>query len=41
MGKHWLPHRVEAHVSIAVLALLLERTAERACRTRGGTSGTG
>lgn len=28
---HWLPHRIEAHVSIAVLALLLERMAERAC----------
>lgn len=28
---HWLPHRIEAHVSIVVLALLLERMTERAC----------
>lgn len=28
---HWAPHRIHAHVSIAVLALLLERMAERAC----------
>lgn len=27
---HWTPHQIEAHVSIAVLALLLERVAERA-----------
>lgn len=29
---HWAPHRIEAHIAIAVLALLLERVAERACR---------
>ena len=28
---HRVPHRIHAHVSIAVLALLLERVAERAC----------
>ena len=28
---HRVPHRIQAHVSIAVLALLLERVAERAC----------
>ena len=28
---HWAPHRIHAHVSLAVLALLLERVAERAC----------
>ena len=28
---HWAPHRIHAHVTIAVLALLLERMAERAC----------
>ncbi len=28
---HWLPHRIEAHVKICVLALLIERVAERAC----------
>ena len=28
---HWAPHRIHAHVSIAVLALMLERMAERAC----------
>jgi transposase len=27
---HWLPRRIEAHVKICVLALLLERVAERA-----------
>jgi hypothetical protein len=26
---HWLPHRIEAHVKICVLALLIERVAER------------
>ena len=26
-----MPERIHAHVSIAVLALLLERVAERAC----------
>ena len=28
---HWTPHRICAHVSISVLALLLERVAELAC----------
>lgn len=28
---HWLPHRIEAHVKICVLALLLERVAEIRC----------
>ncbi len=28
---HWAPHRIHAHVSIAVLGLLLERVAEHAC----------
>ncbi len=28
---HWAPHRIHAHVAIAVLALNLERMAERAC----------
>jgi hypothetical protein len=28
---HWAPHRIHAHVAITVLALLLERLAERAC----------
>lgn len=28
---HWLPHRIEAHVKICVLALLLERLAEIQC----------
>ncbi|MCP4600772.1 MAG: IS1634 family transposase [Proteobacteria bacterium] len=28
---HWLPHRIEAHVKICVLALLLERVAELRC----------
>jgi hypothetical protein len=28
---HWLPRRIEAHVKICVLALLLERVAEHAC----------
>ena len=28
---HWLPHRMEAHVRICVLALLIERVAELAC----------
>ena len=28
---HWAPHRIHAHVAIAVLALLLERVAEHAC----------
>ena len=27
----WTPHRICAHVSISVLALLLERVAEQAC----------
>jgi hypothetical protein len=29
--QHWTPHRICAHVSISVLALLLERVAEQAC----------
>ena len=28
---HWTPHRICAHVSLSVLALLLERVAEQAC----------
>lgn len=28
---HWAPHRIHAHVSITVLALLLQRSAEHAC----------
>ncbi len=28
---HWLPNRIEAHVRICVLALLIERVAELAC----------
>jgi DDE family transposase len=28
---HWAPHRIHAHVSLTILALLLERTAEHAC----------
>jgi len=28
---HWAPHRICAHVSLTILALLLERLAERAC----------
>jgi transposase len=28
---HWTPHRISAHVSLSVLALLLERVAELAC----------
>jgi hypothetical protein len=28
---HWAPHRIHAHVSLTVLALLLERVAEQAC----------
>ena len=28
---HWLPHRIEAHVKICVLALLVERVAELRC----------
>lgn len=28
---HWAPHRIHAHVTLTVLALLLERVAERAC----------
>jgi hypothetical protein len=28
---HWAPHRIHAHVSLTVLALLLERMAEVAC----------
>ncbi len=29
---HWSPQRIEAHVSLTVLALLLERVAEMCCR---------
>jgi hypothetical protein len=29
---HWTPHRISAHVALTVLALLLERAAEHACR---------
>ena len=28
---HWAPHRIQAHVAIPVLSLLLERTVEHAC----------
>ncbi|MCP5418082.1 MAG: hypothetical protein H6965_13395 [Chromatiaceae bacterium] len=28
---HWTPHRICAHVSLSVLALLLERVAEHRC----------
>ena len=28
---HWAPHRISAHVSLTMVALLLERLAERAC----------
>ena len=28
---HWTPHRICAHVSLSLLALLLERVAENAC----------
>jgi hypothetical protein len=28
---HWTPHRISAHVSLCMLALLLERIAENAC----------
>jgi hypothetical protein len=28
---HWAPHRIHAHVSLTILALLLERVAEQAC----------
>jgi hypothetical protein len=37
---HWAPQRIGAHVSLTMVALLLERLAERACGTPGGTSGT-
>jgi transposase len=33
---HWTPHRICAHVSISVLALLLERVAEQACADTWG-----
>jgi transposase len=29
---HWLPHRIETHVKICVLALLIERVAEPTCQ---------
>ena len=29
---HWRPHRISAHVSLCMLALLLERLAEKACQ---------
>jgi len=28
---HWVPHRISAHVSLTMIALLLERIAENAC----------
>jgi len=34
--NHWLPHRIEAHVKICVLALLIQRVAERACAKTWG-----
>jgi len=33
---HWLPRRIETHLKICVLALLIERVAELAC---GGSWG--
>jgi transposase len=30
--RHWLPERIEAHIKICVLALLLARAAERQCQ---------
>ncbi len=29
---HWLPHRIEVHIKICVLALLIERVAEHTCQ---------
>jgi transposase len=29
---HWLPHRIESHIRICVLALLIERVAEMTCQ---------
>ena len=29
--SHWASHRIQAHVALTVLALLLERVAEHAC----------
>ena len=29
---HWLPHRIEVHVKICVLALLIERVTEQTCQ---------
>lgn len=29
---HWLPHRIETHIRICVLALLIERVAELSCQ---------
>jgi hypothetical protein len=28
---HWAPHRIHAHISLSIIALLLERMAEHAC----------
>jgi len=36
----WTPHRISAHVSISVLALLLDRVAEQACADTRPTSAT-
>jgi transposase len=33
---HWAPRRIETHVKICVLALLIERIAERACQKSWG-----
>ena len=37
---HWLPERIEAHIKICVLALLLARAAERQCQLPGRGSKT-
>ncbi len=34
---HWLPHRIESHVKICVLALLIERVAEINCGKPSGS----
>jgi transposase len=31
-GYPWAPHRIQAHIAITVLSLLLERTIEHACQ---------
>ncbi len=34
--NHWLPNRVDAHVRICVLALLIQRVAELSCQMPWG-----